>query len=134
MAATHDPPKPEIPKPDGPKPEIENPQPVPPVIAPIDDPVPDLHDDPPPETFNLPQEDESDQAQTFANQQLRSGNATGLSDTIKVTSGDADDDVQDLVDHMKDMIASGHIDMGAFRGERNDDDEEGSLGPAAEQE
>ncbi|MDP9055881.1 MAG: hypothetical protein M3N34_00915 [Pseudomonadota bacterium] len=129
MPATQDPPKPDTPAPD-----IENPQPAPPVIAPTDDPPPDLHDDPPPETFNSSQEDEIDQAQTFAEEQLRSGNDIGLSDTTKVNSGDDDDDVQDLVDHMKDMVASGRIDMGAFRGERNDDDEEESLGPDAAQE
>jgi len=31
---------------------------------------------------------------------------------------------------MKQMVSSGRIDMGAFRGERNDDDEEGMLGEA----
>ncbi len=124
MAATQSPPEP----------EIENPAPVPPVIAPGSDPVPDLHDDPPPETVNTSQEDEGEQAQTFADAALYEGNDTGLSDTTKVTSGDDEDDVQDLVDHMKDMVASGRIDMDAFRGERNDDDEEGSLGPAAARE
>src|SRR5579863_10576034 len=99
MAATQNPVKPDTP------PDIEHPVAVPPVIEPKDDPVPDLHDDPPPETFNAPQEDESEQAQTFADEQLRSGNDTGLSDTEKVNSGDDDDDVQDLVDHMKDMVA-----------------------------
>lgn len=44
----------------------------------------------------------------------------------------ADNDVQDLVDHMHDMVRSGHIDMDAYRGERSDDDEEGALGPAGE--
>lgn len=125
MAATHD----------DPKPEIENPQPVPPVIEPVDDPVPDLHDDPPPEITNLSQdEDEGEQAQTFADASLHDENDIGLSDTEKVKSGYDDDDVQDLVDHMNDMVASGRIDMDAYRGERNDDDEEGSLGPAGAHE
>ncbi len=116
---------------DDPKPEIETPQPPPPVIEPVDDPVPDLHDDPPPEIYNLSQdEDESEQAQSFADAARYDDNNIGLSDTEKVTSGDQEDDVQDLVDHMNDMVASGRIDMDAYRGERNDDDEEGSLGPA----
>lgn len=38
------------------------------------------------------------------------------------------DDVEDLVDHMKQMERSGHIDMDAFRGEPESmDDEDGSL-------
>ncbi|MBO9576321.1 MAG: hypothetical protein J7494_11325 [Sphingobium sp.] len=37
------------------------------------------------------------------------------------------DDAQDLVDHMKDMNRSGRIDMGAFDGEDNMDDEDGSV-------
>jgi hypothetical protein len=38
------------------------------------------------------------------------------------------DDEQDVVDHMQQMERSGQIDMDAFRGERNDDDESGMLG------
>lgn len=127
-----DTPDPRIPAaPDPPKPEIEPPHVVPPVFTPIDDPVPDLHDDPPPEIVNFSQdEDESEQAQTVAAQELRAdGSEPGLSQSTKVRSGDIDDDVPDLVDHMKEMVSSGRIDMDAFRGERNDDDEEGGLGP-----
>lgn len=113
-----------------PKPEIENPQEIPPVIDPTDDPLPDLHDDPPPETVNLSQEDEPAQAQTLADEELHSdGNEPGLSDTTKVSSGEIEDDVPDLVDQMKQMVSSGLIDMGAYRGERNDDDDEDLLGP-----
>ena len=42
--------------------------------------------------------------------------------------------VQDLVDHMRQMDSSGRIDMSAFRGERNDDDEEGMLGEDGEEQ
>jgi len=40
--------------------------------------------------------------------------------------------VPDLVDRMKQMDASGRLDFDAFRGERNDDDEEGMLGEQGE--
>ncbi len=120
---------------DPPDPEIENPQVVPPVITPTDDPPPDLHDDPPPETVNLSQEDEPEQAQTVADEELHAqGQEIGLSDSDKVGTGEVDDDVPDLVDKMREMVASGRIDMGAFRGERNDDDEEDGLGPDGEEE
>lgn len=88
-----------------------------------------------PETFNDEQEDEDAQAQSVADEAIgRATSAFGLDDTEKVSSGDNTDDVQDLVDHMRQMESSGHIDMGAFRGERNDDDEEGRFGDAAEEE
>ena len=35
---------------------------------------------------------------------------------------------------MRQMDSSGRIDLGAFDGERNDDDEEGMLGPQGEEE
>ena len=40
----------------------------------------------------------------------------------------APQDEPDLVDRMDQMVSSGHIDLGAFAGERNDDDEESPLG------
>jgi len=89
----------------------------------------------PPETFNDEQEDESAQAQSVADEAI--GRATsGLGDveSEKVRTGDETDGVQDLVDHMKQMETSGRIDMSAFAGERNDDEEEGRYGPAAEEE
>ena len=88
-----------------------------------------------PETVNDEQEDESSQAQTVADEALdRSTSAFGLDDTEKVSTGDETDDVQDLVDHMHQMETSGRVDMSAFRGERNDDEEEGRYGEAAEEE
>ena len=41
------------------------------------------------------------------------------------------DDAQDVVDHMNQMERSGRLDMDAYRGERNDDDEPETLGEAA---
>ncbi len=40
----------------------------------------------------------------------------------------APQDEPDLVDRMDQMVSSGHIDLGAFDGERNDGDEESELG------
>jgi hypothetical protein len=89
----------------------------------------------PPETDNSEQEDEDAQAQTVADEARgRTASSTGLSDSEKVNSGDESDDAQDLVDHMKQMDSSGQIDMSAFRGERNDDDEDGMLGPDGDED
>jgi hypothetical protein len=54
--------------------------------------------------------------------------AYGVDDSIKVTTGDEEDDSQDLVDHMRDMLHSGRIDLDAYRGERSDDGEDGEDG------
>ena len=88
-----------------------------------------------PETDNSEQDDEAAQAQTVGDEALRRSPAdTGLSDSEKVKTGDETDDAQDLVDRMRQMDSSGRIDLGAFDGERNDDDEEGMLGPQGEEE
>lgn len=88
-----------------------------------------------PETVNVEQEDESTQAQTLADEALgRASSGIGSIESEKVKSGDETDDVQDLVDHMKQMETSGRIDMSAYAGERNDDEEEGRYGNAAEEE
>jgi hypothetical protein len=97
-------------------------------------------DDPslPPEARNPEQEDESTQAQTVADQAgVRGSDALGLGDTEKAPSGLGSliaDDVPDLVDTMRQMDSSGIIDMGAFAGERNDDEEKGRYGSAADEE
>lgn len=84
-----------------------------------------------PETFNDEQDDESAQAHTLADE----ARGRGLDDygspteSVKPTSDDFDDDsTQDLVDHMLDMERSGRIDMGAYLGEDNMDDEEDKYG------
>jgi hypothetical protein len=90
-----------------------------------------------PEAVNDGQADEDAQAQTVADEALaahRNRQGQPHKDTVdasgsdKAGSGDEDDDVQDLVDHIDQMESSGRIDNDAFRGERNDDDEEGGLG------
>lgn len=79
-----------------------------------------------PEAHNSEQDDEEAQAQTVAEQAraLRKGDPTS---SIKVGGGD----VQDLVDHMRDMESSGRIDMGAYEGEENMDDNEDKYGEEA---
>ena len=85
-----------------------------------------------PEAHNRSQDDAGEQAQTLADEALGRGSDFGAGDSEKPEySGfsDTDDDsTPDLVDTMNQMVSSGHIDMGAFRGERNDDDEEDGLG------
>ena len=85
-----------------------------------------------PEAHNQSQDDAGEQAQTLADEALgrESDFGEGESekpeyDSISDTDGDS---TPDLVDTMEQMVSSGHIDMGAFRGERNDDDEEDGLG------
>lgn len=82
-----------------------------------------------PELHNFEQEDEESQAQTLADEALgRTSGSFGLGETEKVGRGDDEGGLPDLVDHMNQMTTSGRIDMSAFRGERNDDDEDGMLG------
>lgn len=88
-----------------------------------------------PELVNDEQEEESSQAQTIADEAMdRNTSVFGLEHSEKMPTGDDTDDVQDLVDHMVQMERSGRIDMSAYRGERNDDEEEGRYGDAAEEE
>jgi hypothetical protein len=79
----------------------------------------------PPEAHNSEQDDEQAQAHTVADQAraLRKGDPTA---SVKAPGGN--NDVQDLVDHMRNMESSGRIDMGAFEGEPNMDDEEETYG------
>ena len=86
-----------------------------------------------PELHNAEQDDELDQAQTIADEALAGGarDASPL-DSVKPagSGGMTDDSTQDLVDKMRDMEQSGRIDMGAFRGEPNHDDEDETYGEA----
>ena len=77
-------------------------------------------------------EDEGEQAQSFADEALGGDPSFGYGDSERVPSGGFDEgggSIPDLVDHMKQMVRDGRIDMSAFRGERNDDDVEEGLGP-----
>jgi hypothetical protein len=86
-----------------------------------------------PETHNAEQEDEAAQAQTVADDAIR-GLADRQSGEESEHGGSTNpaqigaDDTQDVVDHMNQMERSGQIDMDAYRGERNDDDEAEMIG------
>ena len=81
-----------------------------------------------PETDNDEQEDERSQAQYVAEEaRNKDGQASPL-DSIKVSGGIDDDSTQDLIDHMRDMEQSGRIDMDAYAGEENLDDNEDKYG------
>jgi hypothetical protein len=88
-----------------------------------------------PELHNAEQDDELDQAQTLADEAL-AGAARDASPLDSVKPDDdgevMDDSTQDLIDKMRDMEQSGRIDMGAYRGEPNHDDDEDAYGDAAD--
>lgn len=85
-----------------------------------------------PETINAEQEDADTQAQTLTDAVTGRATNTSLEDSEKPKGGVADeDDVSDLVDHMKQMDTSGAIDMSAYRGEETMDDLENRYGRAA---
>lgn len=82
-----------------------------------------------PETFNSEQDSDADeQAQSVAQDALHRHEQMGLEESEKISTGDLSDDSQDLVDRMKQMDTSGQIDMDAYRGEPNFDDEEEKYG------
>jgi hypothetical protein len=77
-------------------------------------------------------EDEGEQAQSLADEALGRDSSFGFGDSERVRSRGFDEEggsVPDLVDHMKQMVRDGRIDMSAYRGERMDDDVEDGLGP-----
>ena len=86
-----------------------------------------------PELHNAEQDDELEQSQTVAEEALAGGaRAASPLDSVKVDHDDLDDDsTQDLIDKMRDMEQSGRIDMGAFLGEPNHDDNEDKYGDDA---
>ena len=82
-----------------------------------------------PETHNDEQDDHLSQAQEIAEEaRNKDGEASPL-DSIKVGGGIDGTDSQALIDKMRDMEQSGRIDMGAYRGEPNLDDNEDKYGP-----
>ena len=90
-----------------------------------------------PEPDNAEQDDELEQAQTVADEALRGGAraASPLDSRKHGAPGELmDDSSQDLIDKMRDMEQSGRIDMGAYRGEPNHDDEDDTYGDAAEED
>ena len=88
-----------------------------------------------PENQNAEQNDADEQAQTFADAALgRSSDNYMPENSEKVPTGDDTDDVQDLVDHMQQMVSSGRIDNSAYRGEPNLDDDEDKYGEGAKED
>jgi hypothetical protein len=89
-------------------------------------------EDLPPETDNSEQDqDAEEQAQTVAEDALTRGTDPGLEDSEKVDTGDESDAEPDLVDRMRQMDTSGRLDMDAYGGEPNHDDNVDKLGPDA---
>lgn len=89
-------------------------------------------DDLAPENENAEQRDGNAQAQTVAEQALdRNVSVLGSEDSEKAASAFNQSDAQDLVDHMKQMDTSGIVDMDAYRGEPNMDDNVDKYGKAA---
>jgi len=85
-------------------------------------------DDLAPENNNSEQDADADaQSQRVAEEARLHGTELGLEDSEKVSAGDDTADVPDLVDRMKAMVSSGHIDMDAYRGEPNDDDNDDGM-------
>jgi len=83
-----------------------------------------------PETHNDEQDDHRMQAQEVAEQARHlSGRSPTESAKDDNSSGVMGDSTQDVIDHMRDMESSGRIDMSAYRGEPNHDDNEDELGP-----
>jgi len=86
-----------------------------------------------PELHNAEQDDEGEQTQTIADEALAGGarDASPLDSIKPDDEGELmDDSTQDLIDHMRDMEQSGRIDMDAYRGEDNHDDNEDKYGEA----
>lgn len=85
-----------------------------------------------PENAGTEQMDSPSQAQTVADEVLHGQVSThSPTESRRVKSGLNEDSTQDLVDHMRDMESSGRIDMGAYKGEPNHDDDEDKYGKAA---
>ena len=89
-----------------------------------------------PELHNAEQDDEREQAQTVAAEaRFKDAEASPLDSIKNGEPGELmDDSTQDLIDKMRDMEQSGRIDMGAFRGEPNMDDNEDKYGDEARED
>jgi hypothetical protein len=87
-----------------------------------------------PELHNDEQDDHRSQAQEVAKQALDGGAAARSPTESKKGPNQSNlmgDSTQDTIDHMRDMESSGRIDMDAFRGEPNHDDNVDKFGDAA---
>ena len=86
-----------------------------------------------PETHNDEQDDHRTQAQQVAEDAQGTTIETGSpTESVKSdnSAGLMGDSTQDTVDHMRDMESSGRVDMGAYRGEPNHDDNVDKYGKA----
>lgn len=83
-----------------------------------------------PETHNSEQDDHLAQAQEVAEEAgYQDAEASPLDSVKSDEPGEVMDDAsQDLIDKMRDMEQSGRIDMSAYRGEPNMDDNEDKYG------
>ncbi len=85
-----------------------------------------------PEMHNDEQDDHRSQAQEVSEQAQARGSDAGASPTESKKgpnkSGVMGDSTQDTVDHMRDMESSGRVDMGAYKGEPNHDDNVDKFG------
>jgi hypothetical protein len=82
-----------------------------------------------PETHNEEQDDHLAQAQRVAEDARNKDDRPSPLDSEKVHGGvDEEDAGQDLIDRMRDMEQSGRIDMSAYAGEPNMDDNEDKYG------
>ncbi|MFO6446813.1 hypothetical protein ACLBKU_06660 [Erythrobacter sp. NE805] len=85
-----------------------------------------------PETRNREQDDDGTQAQDVASDAMHQDSATTSPlESTKVPANDYDpapDSTGDLIDEMRRMEGEGRIDMSAFAGEPNHDDEPGLYG------
>ncbi len=85
-----------------------------------------------PDAENAEQDDEGEQAQTVAQEALDRATSVLGEDSQKARGGlDDEPDEQDLVDHMNQMETSGTIDMSAYEGEPNHDDNVDKYGKRA---
>ena len=82
-----------------------------------------------PETHNDEQDDHLSQAQQVAEDAHVKDAEHSPLDSEKVNSPLNESSAQDVIDEMRDMEQSGRIDMGAYRGEPNYDDNEDKYGP-----
>ncbi|WP_126172172.1 hypothetical protein [Altericroceibacterium xinjiangense] len=86
-----------------------------------------------PELDNSEQDDHLSQAQDVTDDARQITPATDRPLQSKKGPGKTDlmnDSTQDIVDHMRDMNESGRIDMSAYQGEPNMDDNTDKYGPA----
>jgi hypothetical protein len=89
-----------------------------------------------PELHNAEQDDEMEQAQSVAAEAGYADAEASPLDSVKADQpGEVMDDAsQDLIDKMRDMEQSGRIDMDAYRGEPNHDDDTDKYGPESKLE